>query len=257
MKEAEIPELVHLDIVDGIATVTLDSPGNRNALSRRLLIELAAHIATVRDDESARGLVLTATGSVFCSGADLADPPSRSKSGGASFPEILTDLWHYPKTVVVRLNGHVRAGGIGLVAAADIVVAPSSANFAFTEVRIGVAPAVIAVLCVRRMDPRSAARFMLTGETFDAAAAAAAGLVTIAVEPEGLDDATAAITDAIRLAEPHAVSETKRLLTTLPGLDIVEGFEQADDVSRRLFDSEAAREGIAAFRDRRPPSWAR
>jgi methylglutaconyl-CoA hydratase len=249
-------ELVHLDVTDGIATVTLDSPSNRNALSRRLLAELAEHVASVRDDPAARALLLTATGTVFCAGADLKDPPGSGSDGGVSFPSILTTLWNYPKTVVLRLNGHVRAGGIGLVAAADIVVAPSTANFAFTEVRIGVAPAVISVLCARRMTPRAAARYMLTGETFDAAAASAAGLVTIAVEPEELETATAAVLDAVKLTEPNAVAETKRLLVELPSMQLGEAFVHTDEVSQRLFESEAAAEGIAAFRERRPPSWA-
>jgi len=143
--------LVRLGVDRGIATITLDSPANRNALSQRLLVELGQALAATAGDEAVRGVVLTATGSTFCSGADLKDPPGQGAGAGVSMAEILEALWHFPKAVVARVNGHVRAGGIGLVAATDIAVAPTSATFAFTEVRIGVAPAIIAVVCGRRM----------------------------------------------------------------------------------------------------------
>ncbi|HKE74443.1 MAG TPA: enoyl-CoA hydratase-related protein [Acidimicrobiales bacterium] len=256
MSETGDAPLVRLVVDDRIATITLDSPANRNALSRRLLVELAGHLAAARDDPGVRAVVLTATGTTFCSGADLADPPGAGAAGSVSLPEILTDMWRYPKAIVVRLNGHVRAGGTGLVAAADIVVAPSSATFAFTEVRIGVAPAVIAVVCGRRMSARALARYTLTGERFDAAAAADAGLVTIVVEPDALDAAVAEVADAVRLTEPNAVRATKDLLTRLPAMGLDEGFSWAEELSQRLFRSPEAAEGIQAFREKRPPVWA-
>jgi enoyl-CoA hydratase/carnithine racemase len=250
-------ELVHLAVVERIATITLDSPDNRNALSRRLLAELAGHLATARDDPGVRGVVLTATGSTFCSGADLREPPGAAPAvGEITLPQVLTEMWHYPKAIVVHLNGHVRAGGMGLVAAADVVVAPARATFAFTEVRIGVAPAVIAVVCQRRMHPRALARYALTGEQFDAAEAAAAGLVTIAIDDEAAEPTVAALADAIRLTEPTAVRTTKHLLEQLPTLTLADGFTWADQVSRERFGSPEAAEGIAAFREKRPPSWA-
>jgi len=256
MTETSSEALVRLDVDDAIATITLDSPANRNALSRRLLVELVAHLATARDDASVRGVVLTATGTTFCSGADLSDPPGRGEASSVSLPKILTEMWRYPKPIVVRLNGHVRAGGIGLVAAADIVVAPVSATFAFTEVRIGVAPAVIAVVCARRMDPRSLARYTLTGERFDAAAAADAGLVTIVADPDALDSAIADVCGSIRQTEPNAVRATKDLLVRLPTMALDDGLAWADELSQRLFRSPAAEEGIRAFREKRQPSWA-
>ncbi len=117
--------LVHIVVDDHIATITLDSPDNRNALSQQLLAELDTALRDARDDSEVRAVVLTATGTTFCSGADL----SGATSAGARavpFVEILSTLWTYPKTVIARLNGHVRAGGFGLVAAADIVIAPTS-----------------------------------------------------------------------------------------------------------------------------------
>jgi enoyl-CoA hydratase/carnithine racemase len=248
-------ELVHLDIDNLIGTITLDSPHNRNALSQQLLAELDAHLRTAAVADDVRGIVLTATGNTFCAGADLSGataPGVRS----VPFVEILAQLWHYPKTVIARLNGHVRAGGTGLVAAADIVVAPTSATFAFSEVRIGVAPAIIAVLCQRRMPARAASRYMLTGEVFDASAAVAAGLVTLAVEPDELDAAAGQILDAVRLTEPNAVAATRQLLVELPTMEVGEGLRHAETISTALFNSPEAAEGIAAFREKRPPNWA-
>ena len=248
-------QLVHVDVVDHITTITLDSPDNRNALSQQLLAELDEAVRGARDDNEVRAVVLTATGTTFCSGADL----SGATSAGARavpFVEILSTLWSYPKTVIARLNGHVRAGGFGLVAAADVVIAPTSASFAFSEVRIGVAPAVIAVLCQRRMTPRAAGRYLLTGEVFDAHTAREAGLVSVVVEPDELDAATAEIVHAVRQTEPNAVAATKRLLVDLPSLSVDDGLRQAEGISTALFGSPEAAEGIAALKERRAAAWA-
>ena len=248
-------QLVRVDLVDHITTITLDSPDNRNALSQQLLAELDDALTGARDDSNVRAVVLTGTGTTFCSGADL----SGATSAGARavpFVEILSMLWSYPKTVIARLNGHVRAGGFGLVAASDIVIAPTSASFAFSEVRIGVAPAVIAVLCQRRMTPRAAGRYLLTGEVFDAATAREAGLVTVVVEPADLDAATAEIVHAVRQTEPNAVAATKRLLVDLPSMSVDDGLRDAEMISTALFGSPEATEGIAALKERRAAAWA-
>lgn len=247
--------LVHLGVDRGIATITLDSPDNRNALSAALVDQLAAHLATAAADPAVRGIVLTATGSVFCAGADLKNPPGSGTGSGATLPDILTSILECPKVVVARLNGHVRAGGTGLVAACDVVVAPDDVTFAFTEVRIGVAPAVIAVVCRRVMDRRSLHRYLLIGETFDACAAADAGLVTTLCDRADLDITVDAIADGIRATAPNAVARTKALLGELETLDIADAFAHTAVVSAELFGSDEGREGIASFREKRPPAW--
>jgi enoyl-CoA hydratase/carnithine racemase len=248
--------LVHLEVDRGIATITLDSPDNRNALSATLVDQLAGHLAAAARDDTVRGIVLTATGSVFCAGADLKNPPgSGAGGGGATLPDILTSILECPKVVVARLNGHVRAGGTGLVAACDVVVAPDDITFAFTEVRIGVSPAVISVVCRRVMDRRSLHRYLLIGETFDAAAAAEAGLVTIVCHRDELDAAVASVADGVRATAPNAVARTKALLGELEALDLADAFAHAAVVSAELFGSDEGREGIASFREKRPPAW--
>jgi enoyl-CoA hydratase/carnithine racemase len=252
----EVTELVHLATERGIATITLDSPANRNALSQHLMDELVRHLDATRDDGDVRGVILTATGTTFCSGADLRGAPGSRESRGATLPQVLTTMLEFPKALVVALNGHVRAGGIGLVAAADIVVAPEGATFAFTEVTIGVAPAVIGVVCSRRMTPRSLSRYCITGEVFGAEEACDAGLVTIVVSPSDVDGVITSLEDAIRRTEPTAVRATKELLRTLPTTPLDAGFVHAAAIGAQLFASEAAAEGMLAFRERRPPRWA-
>lgn len=207
-----------------------------------------------RSDPDVRAVAITGTGSTFCSGADLTDPPV--DEGPGSFSDVLSELWGYPKPVVAALNGHVRAGGFGLVAAADAVICARSASFAFTEVRIGVAPAIISVLCLRRMTPIAASRYMLTGERFDADDALAAGLISSVVDDADLPAATDRLLDELRQCEPNALRATRSLLRTIPSMDAEAGFAHARRVSAEMFSSPEAAEGIAAFREKRPPRWA-
>jgi methylglutaconyl-CoA hydratase len=157
--------------------------------------------------------------------------------------------------VVVRANGHVRAGGMGLVAAGDLAVAPGDATFAFSEVRVGVAPAIIAVPALRVMAPRHLARLALTGEVFDAETAVSSGLLTAAVGRAGLDAWVGRVVAALLRASPAAVAATKRLLLELRGRPWHESMAEATARSEQLFASVDAAEGMAAFLEKRPPAW--
>lgn len=238
----------------GSAVLTLDSPANRNALSRALVGQLRDHLAAVAADPSVRAVALTGTGGTFCAGADLKDPPVQQ--GAGSFPDVLQALWDYPKPVVAAVNGHVRAGGFGLLAAADVAVCVDSATFAFTEVRLGLVPAIISVLCLRRMTPSAASRYLLTGEQFGAAAAVSAGLVSEVVPDGSLAGALDGLLDGFRLCEPEALRITRDLLRRIPAMDVVAGIDYAQGVSEAMFGSQQAAEGIASFREKRPPRWA-
>lgn len=244
-------ELVHHEVADGVATITLDSPHNRNALSRQLVTELVAALETARDDDSAV-VVLRSADRVFCSGADLSEATEGAMEQGT---RALVDLQRlivtHPKPVVLRLGGPVRAGGLGLVASADVVVCSEDVTFAFTEARLGVAPAVISLTVLARMTSRSAADTFLTGRTFDAAEAATMGLVTRTVPADGLDDEIAAVCDDLRRAHPQGLAETKALLARDLVARIDAGADEMAALSARLFASDGAREAIAAFLQRR------
>ncbi|SEG41111.1 methylglutaconyl-CoA hydratase [Thermomonospora echinospora] len=247
---------VLLEVDRGIATITLNSPANRNALSQALRTGLAARLAEAGADDDVRAVVLTGAGTVFCAGADLKEIASGGAERGPSVPELLAAVMDLPKPVVARLNGPARAGGLGIVAACDLAVAPDDVTFAFTEVRIGVVPAMIAVVCRTRMDSRALSRYFLTGETFTAAQAVESGLLTAACPREELDETVGGLLTAFRATEPKAVARTKRLLVELDGMARDEAFTLAERVSMEFFASPEGEEGRRAFFEKRPPRWA-
>ncbi|MGE5596438.1 MAG: enoyl-CoA hydratase/isomerase family protein, partial [Hyphomicrobiales bacterium] len=210
-------ELVHIEAARGVATITLDSPANRNALSRQLTAELAARLQAALDDPAVRIIVLTGSGTVFCSGADLKEQREANAAGGAGsgpsgLPAILTAMWHSPKPVIGRINGVARAGGLGLVAACDIAVAADTATFALSEVRIGVIPAVISVVLLPKLNPARAMELFIGGEPFSAADAVSYGLLNAAVPTDELDAAVDRYVTMLRKGAPNAVAGAKRLV---------------------------------------------
>ncbi|WP_377272513.1 enoyl-CoA hydratase family protein [Peterkaempfera sp. SMS 1(5)a] len=257
MTDPTAAPLVRFAVEGAVATLTLDSPHNRNALSTRLMAELEQGLAEAAKDPAVRAVVLSPhTGKVFCAGADLSEATTGDPTAGPRrLVQILRAVVECPKPVVARADGHVRAGGLGLLGACDIAVAGPAATFAFTEVRLGLAPAVISLPLRPRLDPRAASRYYLTGETFDAAEAMRIGLVTVAAEDTGA--ALEPILEALRLASPQGLAESKRLVAA----DVLRSFDQDGEdrvaQSALLFGSAEAREGMTAFLERRPPSWAR
>ncbi|MGW8486690.1 enoyl-CoA hydratase family protein [Streptomyces sp. NPDC055886] len=234
----------------GVATLTLDSPANRNALSAVLVGALREALAACAADETVRAVVLTHTGSTFCAGADLTAPPDPE-----AFVGLMREIVALPKPVVARVTGHVRAGGLGLLAACDIAVAGEASTFALTESRLGLAPAVISLTLLPRLDRTAANRYYLTGERFDAAEAARISLVSEAAED--VDKALEPVLDGLRRASPQGLAASKELVTAT----VLRSFDQdAEDLvalSAALFASDEAREGMTAFLERRDPAWVR
>ncbi|MGW7007234.1 enoyl-CoA hydratase family protein [Streptomyces sp. NPDC054933] len=230
----------------GVRVLTLDSPHNRNALSTRLVTELHDELAAAAKDPQTRAVLLTHTGTTFCAGADLTE---RAPTGPEELARLLRCVVELPKPVVARVTGHVRAGGLGLLAACDVAVAGPEATFAFTEARLGLAPAVISLTVLPRAQPRAIARYYLTGEVFGTAEALRIGLVSAG--QEALDG----ILDGLRAASPQGLAESKRLTTA----ELLRGFDRDTgayaEQSARLFTSAAAAEGVRAFLERREPSW--
>lgn len=232
----------------GVAVLTLDSPHNRNALSAELVGQLSDALDEAGGDDAVRAVLLTHAGPAFCSGADL-------KAGDIDKgPQAVVDLMRrvvaLPRPVVARVDGHARAGGIGLIAACDIAVAGPGATFAFTESRLGLAPSVISVPILARADQRAIARYFLTGERFETAEALRIGLVSAPVE--ALDGILA----GLRAASPQGLAASKELSTgpLLRALD--ERGPVLAEESGRLFASEEAARGIRAALERRDPPWA-
>lgn len=246
---------------DGVATITLASPETRNVLTAATMAALVEHLAAAAADDDVRVVVLTGEGTTFCAGADLAGASSADASsfadvGPRALVAVLEGMLDHPKPVIARVQGHVAGGGNGLVAAADLAVAAESARFAFSEVRVGVSPAVISVVCLAKLHPAVARELLLTGERVSAQRMLDAGMLNAVVPDEGLDATVAAYVDALRLGGPTAVRRTKELLRRVPALPRGEAFAWTSELSASLFSSDEAREGMTAFFERRRPSWA-
>jgi enoyl-CoA hydratase len=253
--ETTAGQLVQYSVDRGIARIALDSPRNRNALSAALVEQLTRALDTAGAQEDVRAVELTHTGSTFCAGADLSEASQGGmKAGTARVITLLKLIVALPKPVVGSIDGHVRAGGIGLVGACDIVLAGPQSTFAFTEVKLGLAAAMISLTTLPKMEPRAASRYYLTGETFDAVTAARIGLITEAVDD--IDAGTLAVLERLRAASPQGLRATKPLLTS----GVLDGFdtraEALAELSARLFGSAEAAEGMAAFLEKRRPSFA-
>jgi enoyl-CoA hydratase len=256
--------LVEYAVDKHVARLTLNSPHNRNALSATLVSQLHQGLRDAAADPAVRAVVLGHTGNTFCAGADLSEGSATGPSQGADPAEmaaeraremaaLLRAIVESPLPVIVAVDGHVRAGGMGLVGAGDIAVAGPRSTFALTEARIGVAPAIISLTLLPKMSARAAARYYVTGETFDATTAATIGLITIATDD--VDAAVASLVADIGRASPQGLAASKALTTAA----VLDGFdrdaERLGAESARLFVSDEAREGMLAFLQKRTPQW--
>jgi len=245
-------ELVHLDTADGTATITLDSPHNRNALSRQLVAELFDRLDRAAEDGAARVVVIRSADRVFCSGADLSEAARGGmEEGTRALVELQRRILAHPKPVVTRIAGPVRAGGLGIVAASDIALCAEEVTFALTEVRLALAPAVISLSLLPRLTSRAASDSFLTGRTFDAREAAAMGIVTRAVPQDRLDEEVARVCADLAQGHPQGLRETKALLAREPLAFLDAHAEEMAAISARLFGSEGAREAMTAFLNRK------
>jgi methylglutaconyl-CoA hydratase len=252
---------VRYGVQRGVATVTLASPETRNVLTADSMAAMRDHLQAAAEDPSVRVVVVTGEGGTFCAGADLSgalagDADSFTSSGPAAMAALLEAMLDHPKPLVARVQGHVAGGGNGLVAACDLAVATESAKFAFSEVRVGVAPAVISVVCLAVMRRRDAQELLLTGERVSAQRVLDAGLLTAVADADAFDAVVSSYVEALLLGGPEALSHTKNLLRRVPTLARDEAFAFTAEMSGSLFASAEAREGMGAFLARRSPAWA-
>jgi enoyl-CoA hydratase len=254
--------LVHYTVQGAAARIVLDSPHNHNALSTALVHQLRQVLSDAAEESGVRAVVLTHTGTTFCAGADLAqaagrDPGDVAVDRAHEMTHLLRAILELPIPVIAAVDGHVRAGGLGLLGACDLVVAGPASTFALTEARIGVAPSIISLTLLPKMSPRAAGRYFVTGERFDAAEAAAIGLITLAADSaEDMDAAVAALLANIAKGSPQGVAASKALTTASILADFDRHAEELAKQSAALFVSDEAREGMLAFLQKRPPSWS-
>ncbi|MFT5578427.1 MAG: methylglutaconyl-CoA hydratase [Paraglaciecola psychrophila] len=246
------------EIRTGAAWITLNRPKNRNALSSVLVNELYEHLIAANADPAVRCIVITGNGSAFCAGADLKSPPGQMIEGGGRavpYPEVLASIINSEKPVIAAINGAAFAGGLGLVGAADIVITDAKVQFSFSEVRIGVIPAVISVVCLPKLGTHHGMKLFLTGERFSGQQAVDMGFAHRAVAADQLIAAVQEEIEMINLGGPNAVVECKKLVRRVQQLSMEEGFKETADWSVRMFRSEEGAEGMAAFREKRKPRW--
>ena len=217
--------LVHYRVGGGVARLTLDSPDNRNALSTTLVDQLLQGLSDAAEESGVRAVVLGHTGGTFCAGADLSEASRRDPGHivvdqARELTELLRAMLELPTPVIAAVNGHVRAGGLGLIGACDIAVAGPNSTFALPEARIGVAPSIISLTLLPKMTARAAGRYFLTGEKFGAAEAANIGLISIAADD--VEATVSALTTEIGRGSRQGLAASKALTTK----SILEAFDR-------------------------------
>ena len=246
----------------GAARVWLNRPETHNALSVELGQALVEVLAALRDDATCRVVVLGGRGRSFCAGADIA---VMKASANASYDENLAEarklaamfaaLTDFPKPVVARAHGGVYGGGVGFCCACDIVVASDDAKFGLTEVRLGILPGVISPYVIRRLGDRVARELMLTGERFDAASAHACGLVNHVVPAEELDAKVSERVSELLQGAPLAQAKVKELFVRWKDLPWEEYRRSVPETLARVRSGDEAKDGLAAFFEKRKPRW--
>jgi methylglutaconyl-CoA hydratase len=253
------------EIRNGLGWITMDRPQVRNALSAELMEAVGEAIAEFETDADTRAVVLAGEGPAFCAGADLRSMrDSREASDDANRSDARRMGWLFHriadcrKPVLARVHGPAIGGGVGLMAACDIVIAAESTRFQFSEVRLGIVPAVISPFCIRRLGPVVAKRLFLTGEPIDARTALAYGLVDVVAPDAGLDAAVAKVCDDLGKAGPQALIAAKRLVDVVQRMhNAQETLEYTADLIAELRVSDEAVEGMTAFLEKRQAAWIR
>ena len=245
------------DVSGGVATITLNRPDNKNALSVEMVNAIGDHFEAAQADDAVRAILFTNVGNTFCAGADLkaAAPGVTQPTARHSFVEILEGMMTSPKPVIGSIAGHCTGGGVGLAAACDISIAADDVIVGFTEVRIGVAPAVISVVCLPKLRRADASELFLNGERIPSTRAAEVGLLNQAVPREELDATVAETVGKVVRGGPNALAASKQLIARVPQMPRDQAWEWTAELSQSLFQSDEATEGIGAFRERRDASW--
>ncbi len=252
-----------LDSSAGVATVTLNRPDVRNAFNDETIAELTAAFLDLSERTDVRCIVLAATGSAFCAGADLnwmkrmADySREQNVDDAAALARMLEVIYRCPKPTIARVQGDTYAGGMGLVAACDVAVAAVSAKFCLSEVKLGLIPATISPYVIRAIGARAAHRWFLTAERFSAEQAERIGLVHETVADDALESKVQEVAEALVVAGPQAVKACKQLVQDVTGQEITHALiHRTINSIADIRASAEGREGIDSFLNKRRPSW--
>jgi methylglutaconyl-CoA hydratase len=249
---------------DDITTVSLNRPDVHNAMNDVLMKELTSCFTQLSTDDSVAVIILTGNGKSFCAGADLTwmkrmvnYSKEENKKDSRLLLNMYEKIYSCPKPVIGRINGPAFGGGIGLLAVCDITITAPETKFAFSEVKLGIIPAVISTYVAPRMSPSNMRRFFLTGERFDATIAHTIGLIDLVVPAEDLDKVVNSCADQVRSSGPYAIKEVKHLIENLVAMDVKKYKEFTVEKISELRVSKEGQEGINAFLEKRKPNWKR
>ncbi len=253
---------VRVSVRDSVARITLSRPEVKNAFDAQLIADLTEILRAQRSDESLRVLVIGADGPMFCAGADFNWMRAQKTAGfeaniadARALFDMFFELYTFPRPTIARVQGGAFGGGVGLIACCDFVVMAKNASVAFSEVKLGLAPATISPFVIRKLGEGRAREWLLTGAMMSAERALTVGLANRVVPENELDAAVADYVERVRTCGPHALSMTKDLLREIPGLTLAEAREFTTERIAQQRASDEGQEGMAAFLDKRKPSW--
>jgi methylglutaconyl-CoA hydratase len=244
-----------------VATITLTRPEKRNAISTQMIDELLAALTAI-EATPARAVIITGSGSAFCSGMDLdglknlaKQSPTQNLEDSRRMAKMFRRIWSFPKPIIAAVNGPAIAGGCGIATLCDFTLAVPEAKFGYTEVRIGFIPAIVSVFLVRQIGDKRARDLLLTGRILTAEEAKHIGLVNHIVAPEKLMDAARILAAALVESSPSSIERTKRLLTDSAAAEVDAALARAIAENASIRATADFREGLSAFLEKRRPIW--
>ncbi|HEX2711837.1 MAG TPA: enoyl-CoA hydratase-related protein [Candidatus Acidoferrales bacterium] len=250
-----------LNTEEEIATITLNRPEKRNAISTEMIEELLAALDQA-EASPARVAILTGAGKAFCSGMDLEElsriakqSPEQHLEDSRRMARMFHRLWSFGKPLIAAVNGPAIAGGCGIATLCDFTLAVPGAKFGYTEVRIGFLPAIVSVFLTHQIGPRRARDLLLTGRIVDAEEARQLGLVTAVVPSERLTDSAQELAAALVASSPTSLARTKQLLCSLAAEEIDRELERAIAANASIRSTADFREGVTAFLEKRKANW--
>ncbi len=254
-------QTLHLESAGEIATITLNRPEKRNAISAEMIADILAAFDQV-EASTARALILTGAGKAFCSGMDLealkalaTQSPAEQRADADRLAQLFRRIWSFPKPTIAAVNGHAIAGGCGLATLCDFTIAVPEAKFAYPEVRIGFLPAVVSTFLVRQIGEKHARDLLLTGRTIDAVEAHRLGLVTQIAGAEELMNAAHILAATLLASSPTSIHTAKKLLCDFAAPEIDRELELAAAESAQIRTTQDFREGLDSFLEKRAPRW--
>jgi methylglutaconyl-CoA hydratase len=251
-----------LDCKDKIATITLNRPDKRNAISTAMMADLQSALDAIEKDHSTRVVILTGAGKAFCAGMDLEmlatiaqQSPAENQEDSRRIAKLLRRIWSYPRPMIAAVNGAAYAGGCGIATLCDFTLAAPEAKFGYTEVKIGFLPAIVSVFLARQIGEKRSRDLLLTGRVIDAREAREYGLVTEVVPAERLTIRANELANELIAASPNSLTRAKHLLTSAaaPGVDL--DLERAIMENARIRCTSDFKEGVASFLEKRKPVW--